>query len=109
MTDLDIHIRITNADAHMPIDDVFTNVAGELYELFEGETEHPTEIEIDIKKVDPSRNVEADDCPLDLVKNCDTCKHDGNEAWDEPCDRCKLSWDSKTRKISGPSEWEADE
>lgn len=52
MTDLDIHIYIKNADAHIPIDDVFPNVADELSELFEGEAEPPTEVEIEIKKVE---------------------------------------------------------
>ena len=49
MTDLDIHILIKNADAHTPIDDVVENVRYELEELFEGEQDPPTEVEIDIK------------------------------------------------------------
>ena len=49
MTDLDIHIRIMNADAHRPIDDVAEDVFDELLELFEGEAEYPTDVEIDIE------------------------------------------------------------
>lgn len=49
MTDLDICIRILNADAHAPIDDVVENVRYGLEELFEGEDEPPTEIEINIE------------------------------------------------------------
>lgn len=49
MTDLDIHIHITNADAHRPIDDVFEDLSDELLELFEGEAEPPTEVELEIE------------------------------------------------------------
>ena len=49
MTDLDIHIYITNADAHKPINDVAEDVFDELLELFEGDAEPPTEVEINIE------------------------------------------------------------
>ncbi len=49
MTDLDIHILIKNADANLPIDDVVENVRYGLEELFEGEAEPPTELEINIE------------------------------------------------------------
>lgn len=49
MTDLEIQIRIMNADAHRPINDVADGVFDELLELFEGEAEPPTEVEINIE------------------------------------------------------------
>ena len=49
MTDLDIHIHITNADAYRPINDVAEDVFDELLELFEGDAEPPTEVEINIE------------------------------------------------------------
>lgn len=49
MTDLEIQIHIMNADAHRPINDVAEDVFDELLELFEGEAEPPTEVEINIE------------------------------------------------------------
>ena len=52
MTDLDIHIRILNADAHRPINDAADDVFDALLELFENEAESPTEVEINIEVKD---------------------------------------------------------
>lgn len=49
MTDLEIQIRIMNADAHRPINDVAEDVFDALLELFENEAESPTEVEINIE------------------------------------------------------------
>lgn len=49
MTDINIEIRIKNADAHMPRDRVVDNILDELRRLFEDEAVPPVEILVAVR------------------------------------------------------------
>ena len=54
----------------------------------------------------------AKDCPLGLVKDCCTCKHEERrkeDKWCDPCCKCTVTYHGDTRVTDPPSRWKVKE